>query len=79
MKNLTKIKLKKINKVLKYAGLQFAVRYDPSERKDSFLLLNWIGRDLVKNYIEEKISVLTETTIEKIMTFIDNKINEKHE
>jgi len=76
MKNLIKIKLKKVNKVLKCSGLQFAVKYDPSERKDTFLQVNWIGYDLLKELVEEKITETIRATIDSTMTFIDNKINE---
>lgn len=57
-KNLIKLRLKNINKPLKLSGLRFIVKYDPSGRKDTLLLLNWVGykeiQDKVKEHIKEK-------------------------
>jgi hypothetical protein len=58
-KNLIKLRLKNINKPLKFSGLRFIVKYDPSGRKDTLLLLNWVGykemQDKVKEHVKEKV------------------------
>lgn len=38
-----KIKLKTLNKVMKVFGCQFVVLYDPSQRKETKMFLEFIG------------------------------------
>jgi hypothetical protein len=80
-KNLIKLKLKNINKPLKMSGLRFIVRYDPSGRKDTLLLLNWIGfkeiQDKLKEHIKEKAQEKMTEVISIITTGIISYMNER--
>jgi len=74
MKNLMKIKLRKINKFLRHSGLEIAVNYVPSGRKDTFLTLNWIGDRIAKEYLEEKLTHAVQAATNSAVSFINKTL-----